>query len=761
MTLNHARRKFLKHSAAVASTSLCIPGSLGALGEFTLQGEDKFVRSICEMCSSRCPIEVRVVNGKPIWLQGNPYAKEIGSSLCARGVAGASQLYDQDRLVTPLIRVGKRGENKWREASYEEAITLIVTNLAELKKRYGAQSVLFSSKTGTHYNFVRSFAANFGSPNVFSHWSSCPIAIESAFEHTFGEKLHCDFEHATYIVNFGHNLFEGLDITLTKAMAHFAADASKKLVVLDPRFSLIASKANEWHPIKPGSDLAFVLSLLHVWLRDEKYNQTFVKRYCIGLEALKQSTKETTPQWQQTYTGIDANIVERIADELYHAAPKCILDWGHKATTSPAEYQRSRAIIIANVLMGNVEQEGGIYFAKTPKRINMLVQENIIPLLNDPFPIPLVNIPRIDGAGEKGANALVFKNHGVLTAIPEAILTSKPYPIKGWFITRHNPLITVANPKKMKEAMETLAFIVVSDIYLSDTAMMADVVLPEATYLERDESIALYVSSTPSYAMRNETIPAIHHTQSTFEILRTLADRLGFGDVYAWKSMPQLRAYQAKGNDVLLENLLRRGYVSFDVPPLFAREHTSVDRFCERFSKAKAFVDSNGEISSLLDHLKTPSGKIELYSAHVESLFKGFGVPRAMNMDVTGKYPYTLISGKSAIHTNGHTQNVPYLHMLMADNPIWMHPSTAAKHGLQQGDTCYLENEISKEKVHVFITEGIRPDTLFAYMGFGREAPKMHRTNHVGLSPSKLLALKNAPICGAMITNTGVSIVKV
>ncbi len=760
MACSQERREFLKQSAVVAGASFFIPGSLGALENFSLPLEDKFVRSICEMCSSRCPIEVRVVNGKPVWLQGNAYAKEIGSSLCARGVAGVSQLYDKDRLVTPLIRVGKRGENKWREASYDEALELIATKLNELKKRYGAQSVLFSSKTGMHYTFLRSFAANFGSPNVFSHWSSCPIAIESAFEHTFGEKLHRDFENTNYIVNFGHNLFEGLDIALTKSMAQFAANSSKKLVVFDPRFSLIASKANEWYPIKPGSDLAFVLSLIHIWLRDGKYNKSFVERYCIGLDALKKSTKETTPQWQQPYTGIDAHVVERIADEVYRAAPKCLLDWGHKATTSPAEYQRSRAIIIANVLMGNVEKEGGIYFTKTPTRINALVHENIIPLLNDPFPTPSLSIPRVDGAGEEGDNALVFKKHGVLTAIPEAILTKKPYAIHGWFISRHNPLVTVANPKKMKEAMETLDFIVVNDIYVSDTAMMADVILPEATYLERDEGISLYASSTPSYAMRNRAIAPINHTQSSFEILRNLAERMGFGKVYAWKTMTQLRAYQAKGNGELLENLLKRGYVSYAVPSLFALETASVERFCERYPRSKAFVDEKGVMSFMLEHLKTPSGKIELFSATVESHFKGFGVPSKMDMNVNAQFPYTLISGKSAIHTNGHTHNVPYLHMLMPDNPVWMHPSTAQKHGLKQGDTCYLHNDISKEKVHVFITEGIRPDTLFAYMGFGREAPLMHRAHHIGLNPSTLLSLKNAPICGAMITNTGVSIVK-
>lgn len=150
---------------------------------------------------------------------------------------------------------------------------------------------------------------------IFSHWSSCPIAIESAFEHTFGERLHRDFENANYILNFGHNLFEGLDIPLTKAMAHFSANPSKKLVVLDPRFSVIASKANEWHQIKAGSDLAFVLALLHVWIRDGKYDKKFIEQYTLGFDTLVDSVKETTPQWQQSLTGIDAKVVERIAAE--------------------------------------------------------------------------------------------------------------------------------------------------------------------------------------------------------------------------------------------------------------------------------------------------------------------------------------------------------------------------------------------------------------------------------------------------------------
>lgn len=760
MDYSQTRRDFLKAAASGATASVFLPGSLGALGEVALKGDDKFIRSICEMCSSRCPMEARVVNGKTVLLQGNSFAKEMGTSLCAKGVAGASQLYDTQRLVKPLIRAGKRGENRWKEASWDEALSLISSKLSALKERYGARSVIFSAKTGEQYDLLRSFASAFGSPNVFSHWSSCPIAIESAFEHTFGEKLHRDFENSTYILNFGHNLFEGLDIPLTKAMAHFSANPSKKLVVLDPRFSVIASKANEWYPIKAGSDLAFVLSLLHVWIRDGKYDKKFIEQYTLGFDKLVDSVKETTPQWQQSLTGIDAKVVERIAAEIYEAAPRCIIDWGHKATTTKAEYQRTRAILMANILMGNVEKEGGIYFAKTAERINALAKEIIVPELNDPYPRPRIHEPRMDGAGEAGKYRFVSRSHGALTAIPEAILSQIPYDIKGWFLTRHNPLVTLAHPQKMKEAMEQLEFIVVNDIYLSDTAMMADVVLPESTYLERDEGISKSAFKTPVYTMRNRIVEPLHKNRSAIEIIRELAERMGFGSHYAWKNIPELRAYQAKGNTELLQTLLMRGVASFDVPPLLALQPSSVERFCERYPKSSVWRDHQGHFSHLLSHLKTPSGKIEIYCDEVERAFSGYGVPRAVDMDVTQGYAYVLTSGKSAVHTNGHTQNVPYLHMLLSDNPIWMNPLTAKAHGLKQGDTFYVQNNISKEKATVFITEGIRPDTLFAYMGFGHDAPHLKRTHGKGMNSSRLLSLESATLCGAMITNVGVKITK-
>lgn len=753
------RRNFLKLSS-LAGLALT-PGTLSSLDSYMLKGSDKWVSTICEMCSSRCLMKARVVDGAVTFLEGNEHAPMMGTSLCARGVAGASQLYDKDRLLKPLIRVGKRGENRWREASYEEALTYVAQKMNDIKARYGAKSILFSSKTGESFEHLRHFAYAFGSPNTFSHWSSCPIAIKTASEHTFGAELNRDFANANYILNFGHNLFEGIDIALTKPLAQFAANSSKKLVVIEPRFSIIAAKADEWHPIKAGSDLAFVLALLHVWIRDGKFNRSFVEAFTVGFEHLKASVKETTPQWQKSFTGIEAGVVEQIADELYRASPKCIIDWGHKATTTPAEYQRTRAILIANVLMGNVEKEGGIYFPKEAAWINACVGKKVALELDTPFRAKKPKIPRIDGAGDMGEHRFISSKHGVLQAIPEAILSAKPYPIKGWVMTRHNPLVTVANPTKMKEAMEALELIVVNDIYVSESAMMADVIFPEASYLERDEGIVEISDKSPMYAMRSRVVEPIGKTLSAMELFRSLALHVKCDEGYAWVSPAEYRVAQSGGNRAIVEELLNRGIYKENIPPLLCQEKQSVEAFCEKFPFLHSKKDKEGYFTQMLKALDTPSGAIEIFSSRVEDVFKGYGVPRMEDMDVNQGYPYVLITGKTAIHTNGHTHNVPYLNMLMSDNPIWMNPLTAKAHGLKQGDACYLENRVGRVKTKVFLTEGIRPDTVFAYMGFGRESVRLSRAYGKGMNPSQLTALTISPICGSMVTNVGVDIKKV
>ncbi len=759
-TLN--RRDFLKTTSTTAlllGTS-CMAGKLGSIENYVFSNDNKTVNSYCEMCSSRCQIEAKVENGRVTFIQGNKHSKGMKTSVCARGGSGHSQLYDEQRLVKPLIRVGKRGENNWKEVSTDEALDFIAQKMANIKKQYGAKSILFSAKTGEHHHHMATFATAYGSPNIFSHVSSCPISYKVAFPHTYGTSLKRDFAKAKYILNFGHNLFEGIVVSNTKKLAYAANSEEQKLVVLEPRFSILASKADEWYPVKPGTDLAFVLSLIHVWLRDGKYDKEFVDKYTIGIEELRKSTKTTTPKWQEKITGIKETDVERIADEIYKAAPKVIIDWGHKTTTGPSEYQRTRAILVANALMGNLEKEGGVFMTKKAKTVNKLAKTQIAPTLDNPDKsMKILKELRLDGAGDKGENIFVSRKDGVLMDIPKAILTGVPYEIKGWFMTRHNPLVTVANPVKMREAMQKLDLIVVNDVYMSECAMMADVVIPEATYLERDEGIVDKSSKAPAYMMRNKVIEPINNTLSTSQIFRDLAKRLEVDSKYNWQNMTQFRVHQAKADTNLLEKLTKEGYVSFGIPSLLYREKVYVDKFVQKYPEAASYVDEDGLMTSMLK-FKTPSGKIELFSKKVENEFPGYGVPAVDDFDVTKGYPYIITSGKTAIHSNGHTQNIPYLNQLMSDNPVWINPITAKKEGLKNGDKIFLENSVGKEKATVFITEGIRPDTLFVYMGFGRETQRLTRTNGIGTSQSKLLSLEKGSVCSTMITNIGVKIAK-
>lgn len=758
--MQNARRDFLKGSAFVG-TLATLKLNLTANPTDILGGANKKVKSFCEMCSSRCQIEARVVDGKCDFIQGNPLFSSNKTSVCARGGAGVNQLYDKDRIVKPLIRDGERGSGKWREASWDEALKYCADKLNEIKEKNGPEAVVFTSKSGESHGQMVNFACSYGSPNIFSHWSCCPITEKIAVPHTFGASPSRDYGSAKYILNFGHNLFEGIDISKTKKLAQVAASEGTKLVVLEPRFSVVASKADEWLPVRPGTDLAFVMALIHVWLRDGKYDKKFVEEYTVGIEQLTEAVKDSTPEWQEALTGIKAATVERIADEIYKAAPSVIIDWGHKTTTTRAEYQRTRAICIANALMGNFEKKGGLHFSKNANKFNELCGEELFPTLANPdkdFKVP--KTPRIDGCGEEGSkHFFIARKHGVLMDIAPAILEEKPYPIKGWVSTRFNHLMNVAGEEKSIEAIKKLDFVLAIDVYMSDFAWFADVILPESTYLERDESIQDKGGTSPAYCMRNKVIEPLGDTKCGYDIFRELARVMKIDSNYTWENINEYRMQQAKGNHKLIADLMKDGYVSWKVPKLYYMDKGSVAKFVEKYPNAANFIDENGLMSSMMK-FKTPSGKIELFSQQVEDVFPGEGCLHIKDMDCYDGHDLCLMTGKTPIHTNGHTQNIKILNDLMKESPIWINAKTAKDKGLKTGDRVLVKNQFSSGYAKVMVTEGIREDSLFIYHGFGHISEGLKRTYGDGLNQSKLLNPADGPVCGTMVTNVGVDIEK-
>lgn len=752
-----SRRAFLQ-GIGVSCTACAIssfpPGALARNPAVSVNGKTALTPSLCEMCSFRCPIQAQVINNKTVFIQGNPKAPQQGTKICARGGSGVSLVNDPHRIVKPMKRTGPRGSGEWQTISWQQAIAEIGEKMTAIKKQYGPEAVVFSSKSGSLSGHLFHLATAFGSPNTFTHASTCPAGKAIAAKVMMGGDLAMDIVNTRYLVSFGHNLYEGIEVADTHELM-MAQEKGAKMVSFDPRLSVFSSKADEWYAIKPGGDLPVLMAMCHVMIKEQLYDAAFVERYTTGFSQLAEAVKETTPEWAQKRSDIPAEVIVRVTRELAACAPHAMVSPGHRATFSPEEIDMRRMIFTLNVLLGNIEREGGLYQKKGASTYNKLAGEQVAPVLAKPDvkTMPKPAAKRIDLVAEQFK--YIAAGGGVVQSIIDATLNQTPYPVKGWIMSRHNPLQTVTCRPDLVKTMEQLDLVVSCDVYLSESAAYADYLLPECTYLERDEEISDMSGLNPAYALRQQVVEPIGEARPSWQIWKELGQQLGLGDYYPWPDMQTRQLYQLNGNHALAAQLRQKGFLEWGVP-LLLREPESVRQFTQKYPGAVA-ADSDGTYADQL-RFKSPSGKIELYSETVEALLPGYGVPQSRNYMLKQHDELYFIQGKVAVHTNGATQYVPLLSELMWDNAVWIHPETAKAKGIQTGDDIWLENATGKEKGKALVTAGIRPDTLFVYMGFGAKAgAKTAATTH-GIHCGNLLPHVTSPISGTVVHTAGVTL---
>ncbi len=754
------RRDFIK-GIGLSSLAFGCPATLGAIADESIKGSHSFVPSICEMCSTRCAIQARVDDNGKVFVTGNPYSKSTGAAVCARGGAGVNQLKDKNRLINPIMRVGEKGENKWKEISWEEAYEYIATKLTEIKEKHGAQSVAFAAKGGFESAFLNQFGYAYGSPNIFDHGSTCPSGYAVALKSVFGAgNLARDFANAKFMLNFGHNVFEGIVISYARGVAS-ALQNGCKVVSLDPRFSVLSAKASEWIPIKPGGDTAFMLGFVHTLIFENLYDKKFVEKYTIGFDKLKESVREYTPEKMSSHCDVPAKTIIALARECAKAAPAAIIDFGHRSTYTPEEIELRRAIAIANALIGNIEAKGGLFFPKNASLYNKLAGEKVAPEIKGSA-LPKIDspkIPRIDGVDIKGGEfSKIAKTRGIYGKIIESALDSNPYKLHGIIMSRSNPVMTINDSARVAEALKAMDLVVCVDVYLSDTAQFADIVLPESTYLERDEQFLGKNGKNPGYQVRQKVVETIGNTKPLYQIMKELADKMGLGSAFPYKDMKDYRFKQAYNEPEAMVDILDKGIVSYGIP-LLARDKDSVAKFVAKYPKAKEFIDKDFEISKVLE-CKTDSGKIELFDEVLESACGRGGLhfndPKMKQND-----EFYFIQGKVAVHTNGHTANVPWLNELMSNNAVWINEKIAKEMGLKKNDRIKLTSKVGEQIANVLPTKGIREDTIFGYFGFGHNSPSQKRSFGKGVNASALLEHSISPVCGTDVHTIGVKIERV
>ncbi len=669
-------------------------------------GTTKTVYSICGMCSVRCPIMVEVEGDRVVWISGNPHDAGMGTALCAKGIAGRALLDDTERPLSPMIREGERGAGRWRSVSWDEALDYVAEKLKAIIDQYGGRAVLLSDRGGPFGEYRKAFLKAIGSPNYCNHDVTCAVSVNHAALSLFGfgrKTFGYDYKNAKHIVLYGRNILESIKIKTTKAVIE-ALDRGCKLTYIDPRYSVTASKATRWWRIRPGTDYALNLALIHILIKEGLYDKDFVSRWVNGFEHLAKFVEEYTPEWAEKETGIPAREMYVFCREIAQDAPHVIFHPGWMRARYRQAFWESRTTYLLNVLLGAIEVPGGLFFMKGPKDAG---KKGLNPIGEN---LPKVEEKRADGAGWKYPH--INKGPGLLHRAFEAIRTGEPYPVKAYFVHRHDPLTGLPDPEAQVEVFKNLDLLVVIDVNWSETAKYADVILPECTYLERSDLIATQKGLKPGFRIRTAAIEPQYDTKPGWWIYIELAKRLGKGEHFPYESIEDLWEKQLEGTGITVEQIRERGFITLADQPIW------YDR-----SKELPF--------------KTESGKIEIINKKWEEA----GLPCLKPYEAPERPPkgkFRLLFGRCAWQTHGMWMNNPALHPYLKENVLWINKQVAQEMGLKDGEKVVVSNNGYAKEMRIFATDLIHPEAVFMLHGFGRTVPQQTRAYNRGVADQRL-----------------------
>ena len=674
-------------------------GAVGAPGRRTVYG-------MCGMCAVRCAIEVTVEDGRVTWLQGNPHDAAIGTSLCAKGAAGLAFEFDDERPQTPLIRDGERGAGKWRRASWDEALDYIAEKLKETIGAFGGRGIALSDRGGPFTDLTRTFLKALGSPNYFSHDAGCSGNVHNAARSIYGfgiERLIPDYSHAKHLVLYGRNIVESLMVKEAKAFTAAMANGMR-CTYIDPRATITAGKATRYWQVRPNSDYALNLALIHEVLKQQVYDEDFVGRVVSGMDALHEAVEDTTPEWQEPHTGVPADKLRAFIEEIALDAPHVVFHPGWMSARHKQSFYVSRSALILNALMGNIEIPGGFVLGKSPefygrKGLNHLTDR-----------VPQVEEPRVDGAGT--ARPQWDPAIGMLHQAFAAMETGEPYGIGAYFAYRHDPFTGLPDPEATKRALDKLKLLVSIDVRYSEMGWYADVILPEATYLERANILAQKNGPVPVLEMRDQAIAPRFDSRPAWWIFRELLRRMDLKEVLDFETIEELWNYQLDGTAVTVSELRKTGIVSLAAAPK---------------------LTPRGEL-----RFPTPSGKIELES----EILRQAGLP-SLPAYVPKQAPmgndFTLLFAKTATLAHGQSLNNPLLNERAPEQVLWIHPDRAAQLGIVDGDEVEVNGGGSYTGcLRAKVTPWIHPEAVFMLHGYGATVPLARRALGLGVADQRL-----------------------
>ncbi len=797
MKIEISRRRFLQGSVALsvvaagATTSLAqksknVFGGVPAYGITKTSKEGIEIPTLCEICVNKCAALARVENGVVTKLDPNPYFPKSKNMLCPRGNAGIQALYDPDRLKYPLIRDGAKGSGRFRRATWEEAYDYITQKMVTIldEEKDNRSSFLFCAGEGIAEHTFKTFYQAFGSSNWLNHASLCLQTVTSAYSLTLGAYPFSDFENANYVIMAGANRAEAIVTPDTMDLFKRTQGRGAKLIYVDPIFTNTAAKADVWLAIKPGTDLAFVLALTYVTLEEKLYNIAYVKEHFQDFDVYQKHIfdHKYTPEWAEKITGIAANQIRTIAREFMRHAPKSIYYPGRRSTFAKSDFQLRRAMAIFQGLGGGIDTKGGLVFGKT------------FPIDEHEASSPMYAnakaraIRKKEDAvkGEAGyADCAVVSGGGSWIGWRNRFLEGKmPYPVRGMFIYKHNPVLNMPNSSKTIEMLSKMELVVAIDTMPSDTVMYADVVLPECTYLERTDPVKTFGGVEPAIAQRNKVIDPLFETKPIIDILRGLSQKL---------SKPLFEITKKHDEEVrasIEESSEEEVYAEFDITKPFIHSQEELNaQAVTKYPGAAEILKEKGVYYPQMESLfqqrslneyqyypenskfytvnegrpKTPSKKVECNLFNMAD--KGVDAMPTWKEEFAFYVPdgkFRLITGRHAQFTQSGTSNNAMLRDLIDENYLWINAVVAKEKKIHFGDSVEVKSHAGKVVLKAYPTEKIAPTTVFFIHGFGSQSKGLTLAYQSGANDNTVIEDIIEPVYGASVMHeTNVELRKV
>jgi anaerobic selenocysteine-containing dehydrogenase len=659
----------------------------------TMADTTTILKSTCRSCHGGCGVLLHVRGDQLVRVEGDRESPLNHGRLCPIGTVTVDLVYHPDRLKYPLRRVGARGFGKWERISWDQALDEISERLLAIRREFGAEAIALGTGTGRHHiRWVSRFGHALGTPN----W--CEPGFAQCFHPrvntcllTFGDFPVSDYTgdvSPDCVMFWGHNPTNSGPDGETRFNVLEALEHKPKIIVIDPRQTDLAKRAEVWLQIRPGVDDALALSMLNVIISEKLYDEPFVARWTHGFEALRQRVRDCSPEWAEPITWVAAEKI-RAAARLFATTKPALLEWGCAIEHTPKCIQTVRAVSMLPALTANIDVPGGWVFGMHGLGRFPSLIENLTPEAN----AKRLGADQFKLLGGEGADLPAAHIPTLLRAMREG----KPYPVKAFLVFGNNTLSTYANTALVYDSLMKLDFMVCADLFMTPTAELADIVLPAASWPELNQLAGLPTIAA-NVVLAQQKAVRIGECKSDEEIFVELARRMKL-PVGTETVEDVLDAQLAAGKvGMTFDQLKQRGF--FQVP-----------------FKYRKFEDGG---------FKTPTGKIELYSTRLEAL----GYPPLpyyeeppespiSSPEVARNYPLVLTTGgRISFFFNSEHRQLANLRKARQHPLAEIHPETAAGYGIVDGDWMWIETRRGRMQQKAKLTTGIDPRVIHAEHGW-------------------------------------------